>query len=93
MRSKKQQATTDYELTLGELSLYAAGKLSICYNLLARQIIDIETAENLTGFDRDILMQMRARWIFINSLTAQRDLVKETVISEAERQAGSDERG
>lgn len=92
MRNKRE-ARTDHDLTLGELSLYAAGQLSICYHLLIRKAIDIETVEDLTGFDRDVLAQMHARWIFIDSLTAQRDLVRNTVISEAERQFGREEMG
>lgn len=89
----KREASTDYELTLGELSLYAAGQLSICYLLLARKIIDIETAIDLSGFDRDVLTRMHTRWIFSNGITAQRDLVRDMVISEAERQAGREEMG
>lgn len=89
----KREASTDYELTLGELSLYAAGQLSICYLLLARKIIDIEMAEDLAGFDRDVLTRMRAGWIFCNGITAQRDLVRNMVIGEAERQAGGEEMG
>ena len=93
MRSKQQQAATDYKLTLGELSLYAADQLSICYRLLAGNIIDIETAEDLSGFSRDVLAQMYTGWIFSSGITEQRDLVRDVVISEAKRQAGREEMG